>query len=114
MIKNIILYIFADHLAEKYSEIREDITRELKTLIEDKCLSIVEEMFFNGDDSTKTFRYYPRIIDRDTMTGIIKKHVVKSVYGKFNDDYKQEALKYVAGEEFIDQVVERINNKQLK
>jgi aminopeptidase N len=93
-----------------YEKSREEIKLRVKERVEATCADIVVELLSDEADIKNYFHSYATV---ETVAGSLRNGIAKKVAQDFSEKQNRIALDYIAGEEFIDKVIERINKKQL-
>ena len=111
MFKRIINKKIAEIKAEIKGEIKYEIKAEIRSELKDICRDLVYEMF----DKEGYLQHWG--IDFHTRIPTLRKNITDAVIAnvrvQFDEIYKSRAKSFIAGEDFIDSVVERIQKKQL-
>jgi len=90
------------------------LTNKIKYQIKEICREFIYTLFVDEADEKEIYighNYYHKL---RTLGGEIKDRVTKTALEKFNEQYKTKVEEFVAGEKFIDQIIERVNKKQLR
>jgi len=88
----------------------------MKHQIKEICKNFVYTLFADEKDEVeKTVAKYGYLTYEKfkTLGGEIKDRVIKTALEKFNEQYKVKVEEFIASEEFIDKIIERICKKQL-
>lgn len=86
----------------------------VKAEIKDVCKGLVGELFGDIRDEYKEYHFWsPMPTTIKTLGGDIKQRMVDAAKIEFDSLFEARAKSFIAGEDFIDSVVERIQKKQL-
>lgn len=94
------------------AEIKAEIKDEIKDEIKELCQGLVAELFGDMRDQYEILYYWNKETIK-TLGGELKDRMVAAARSEFDELYKTRAKSFIAGEKFIDSVVERIHKKQL-
>ncbi len=104
------LHSIRDNLKEC---LKEELQADLRNTIERTCKDIVVELFLRHERvETRVFHHFSAF-QAKTVSGEIIEQVFRHVSDRFNKIHKTDIRDFIAGEEFIDSVIARINKKQL-
>jgi len=102
-------------IAELKKEITKIVRDEIEGVVKSTCLDVLMRLMDSDQDTEwKTYGHYSihgALVD--TVTGRFKKSIINAVSADWDANFKDKAMEFIDGEEFIDSVVKRIKKKQI-
>ena len=98
-----------DEIKDEISKFKSDTKHGIKEL----CQNLICELFDDIRDNYTEYRCWskPRIVK--TLNGEIKDRMITEAKNKFDELFDDRVKSLIAGEDFIDSVIERIKKKQI-
>ena len=92
-------------------KVREIIKEELGGVIRTELVDLVSHIFDRAS-SAKTLQWRGLIVPKTIRSKLVSS-ISASIHDRFKRAYEYKALDFVKGEDFIDSVVKRINDKRV-
>ncbi len=99
-------------LGEIQPRIKREAERVRKEEVLDSCKEVLEALLNEKSDNTEVFRWFGTVNVKN-LRKEIKDSVLEFCVEELKKNEKERIGKFIAGEEFIDSIVDRINRKQL-
>ena len=113
MIKRMICKILRTQIEEATEAAETRMKENLRLYVKEECCEIVKELFGQNCDVEHKWSYFGGPYEVDTLVGTLKKQILQKTAIDFDERHKATAMSFIKGEEFIDEVIHRINKKQI-